>query len=71
MTRSLTPSLRTIASLSLSLWVCVCVTMASSEPVSTMVTLINHVAAHLKTLTPMELRNTLMILFLLTEVWDT
>jgi hypothetical protein len=44
--------------------------MVSSEPVGNVVTLLNHVTLHLKTLILMELLNTLMILFLLTEALD-
>jgi hypothetical protein len=50
-------------SLSLSLTQCVCVMMASSELVATMVTLLNHTASHLNTQISTELLNTLMILF--------
>jgi hypothetical protein len=68
------PSLRTIA-LCVCVCLCVCVMMmmmmASSESVATVVTLLNHAASHLKILIPMELLNTLMILFLLTEVLGT
>jgi hypothetical protein len=62
--RPLPPSLRAIA-FSLSLM------MASSEPIATMVTFLNHAASYLKTQSPMELLNTLMILFLLTEALGT
>jgi hypothetical protein len=40
--------------------VCVCV-MMSSEPVATVITLINHAVPHLKTLIPTKLLNTHMI----------
>jgi hypothetical protein len=54
---------------------CVCVRArvmtASSEPIANVVTLINHAAPHHKTLILMELLNTLMILFLLTEALGT
>jgi hypothetical protein len=54
-------------SLSLSL----CVMMASSEPVATVVIILNHAASHLKTVIPMELIKTVMILFLLIEALGT
>jgi hypothetical protein len=44
---------------------------ASSEPIANVVILINHAAPHHKTLILMELLNTLMILFLLTEALGT
>jgi hypothetical protein len=56
---------------SLSLSLSLCVMMASSEPVATVVIILNHAASHLKTVIPMELIKTVMILFLLIEALGT
>jgi hypothetical protein len=45
--------------------------MVPSEPIATVVTLLNHAPSHLKTLILTEFLNTLMILFLLIEALIT